>query len=330
MFIVKPRSAQSSRPTPHEHDPTRRRTPFVPLLIAVSLLTPALAHASTSIEVWTRKAGQHSATRKPAKLDRRFVNLQSHPDVVERRMNDPQYKEERKYRGVPFKSLVKGAPANTNMALLHFNNGMVVPVSLRAGVIDKLNAFVAVAWDPDDDRPWTTTFEDHHREEAVPIDPRPLKFKGNKLVVPEAWHPYLQDAGDEGFTPWTHVDSLKGIEFVSADAYFQQFVPKKGDDQVKHGLKVFLKSCQYCHSARDVGSTYGMDFLVPFGLHTLKKPKDLHDHVTISKMSAIQAGLMMPQQKHLELSDLEAVLKWVEAASKQRRLNPYKPDKKTK
>jgi mono/diheme cytochrome c family protein len=240
-------------------------------------------------------------------------------------MLDPQYREERTYRGVPFHSLVKDPPKGVDMALLHFANGMVVPLSLRASVTDKLDAFVAIAWNPDDDRPWTTTFEDHHREEAVPVDPRPLKFAGNKLVVPNDWHPYLQDAGEDGFTPWKHGDTLKGIELVSADAYFHQFVPKKGDATVKHGLKVFLKSCQYCHSTRDVGSGYGGDFLLPFPLHTTKKAADLHDHVTISKMSAVQGGLMMPQQKHLEPADLEAVLKWVEALSKRRRLEPYAP-----
>ena len=97
-------------------------------------------------------------------------------------------------------------------------------------------------------------------------------------------HPYLTDSTDDGFSPWRWVDSLVGIELVNGNAYFAQFVPKKGDDEVKRGLKSFLQHCQYCHSAHDVGARYGGDFLRPFPLHTLKKPQDLYDHVTINKM----------------------------------------------
>jgi mono/diheme cytochrome c family protein len=198
-------------------------------------------------------------------------------------------------------------------------------VSTDPQVLRRLDALVAIAW-KEGDGAWQTTFPDMHRE-AGAVDPRPLKFEGNKLVVPTQWHPYLKDSAEDGFSPWHWVDSLTGIELVDGDAYFQQFVPNKGDETVKRGLTIFLRNCQYCHSAHDVGATYGGDFLRPFALHTVKTPKDLVDHVTINKMDAMKRGLMMPTQKNIAPEDLGALLKWVEALSQQRNLGTYKPSK---
>lgn len=304
-----------------QHD--RRSRAAKALLLTAALLVGSVAHAGNSVERWTRKAGSHAKAKKRSARGAAWVNLQSHPAIVERTLFDPQYGDERLYRGVPLASLTADRPAGTDLAILHFKNGAIVPVSLDDAILRRIDALVAVAHKPAD-RPWQTTFPEMSRAPGE-VDPRPLIFDGNKLVVAKSWHPYLKDSDDDGFSPWRWVDTLTGIEFVEGNAYFKQFVPKVGGKDVKRGLKTYLQSCQYCHSAHDVGSRYGGDFLRPFPLHTIKTPKDLYDHVTIQKMDAMQRGLMMPTQKNLEPADLAALMKWVEALSTRRKLAPYRP-----
>jgi len=292
------------------------------------MLVAGAAHASPSVEVWTRSAGIHSQAKKRPKRGAGWVNLQSHPDIVERTLFDLQYGEKRLYRGVPLTSLLAGHAPELDLAILHFSNGAVIPLSLDPAVLRRIDALVAVAYKQGEGA-WQTIFPEMHREPGA-VDPRPLRFDGNKLVVPRSWHPYLKDSADDGFSPWRWVDTLKGIELVNGNAYFKQFVPKTGGAEVKRGLTTFLQSCQYCHSVHDVGAGYGGDFVRPFPLHTTKTPKDLYDHVTIQKMDALQRGLMMPTQKNLDPADLAALMKWVEAISGKRNLAPYTPPKAKK
>lgn len=294
----------------------------LPIGVLIVALTSGVAHAGTSVEVWTRAPGNHSATKKVRKQDARSIELEGHKATVDKRLQDLQYGKKVLYRGVPLARLLADTKGH-DLAVLHFGNGAVIPVSTDARVLKRLDALVAVAW-KEGDGAWQSAFPDMHRE-AGATDPRPLTFAGNKLVVPTEWHPYLKDAKGDGFSPWRWVNHLTGIELTDGDAYFRQFVPKTGGAVEKRGLTTYLRNCQYCHSAHDVGADYGGDFLRPFALHTVKSPKDLTDHVTIRKMNARRLGLMMPTQKQIDPDDLGALLKWVEALSKERDLSSYAP-----
>lgn len=56
------------------------------------------------------------------------------------------------------------------------------------------------------------------------------------------------------------MDSLQGIEFVDAEAYYAQFRVDGSHTRLR-GRVVYLTRCQYCHSVAGVGPSFGRDFV---------------------------------------------------------------------
>jgi mono/diheme cytochrome c family protein len=332
-----PGSKPTRRFGPGEHGRNAIAWRSLPALLALLLALPAAASGpdGAKVEVWSRKPGNHSVSRHLKHNNSRRIELSSSKELKEKVLLDLQYGMKREYKGVSLKSLIRSAPipADHDLALLHFRNGMIIPVSVDEDVLDRLDAFVAIDWrpTPNPEDGWQGSFPQVTREKGVTMDPRPVIFAKNKLVVEKAWHPYVKqpEEGAAGFSPWKHADTLTGIELVNRRMYFGQFTPpkkKKDSDvaQLNKGQTTFLRSCQYCHSLRDVGARFGGDFLVPFALPEVKKAEELYQHVTIQKMNSLERGLMMPTQESMSHEEIDALWHWLEAHSHSRRISPYK------
>ena len=268
--------------------------------------------ASNTISLWTRPSGSYSDDQNPPK-----ANLQSYAfdpaHLVKRRMLDVQYGHTAVYLGVPLGELLKAYKhaGQNDLAILHFANGMAVPVPLNASDIGRLDAFVAVQVCLKKEA-CSADFAEVAKEDAFAVtsDPRPITFTWNKIVLPTLWHPEVPEARQHIFTPWHHVDTLTGIEFVNAAAYYRQF--ELGEAE---GLGVFRERCQYCHGVRFVGASYGWDFVTPLPIYEKRPPEQLLNHVKYPKSRAKSMGLMMPNQSDVTVTEMKAIWRWMKKAA---------------
>ena len=276
------------------------------LLLAVLLSAPA---AAAPVEVWTRPAAgpPKKALVDPARLEASPVQLQ-----------DPHYGAARRwYRAAPLEAVFKLAPPAppADLALLRFQNGMLVPVRTRdAAELAKLKAWVAVATsdrDPEKGGVWTAEFPPAPRAGAEERDRNPLRFEGHKLVVESGWHPMVPAAAAKGFNPWVFADTLVGIEYVEEAAWYAQFEP--ADPAAKAGAAVFRGRCQYCHGVSTVGANYGWDFIEPYPMFKHRRASSLSMHLRYREQDAPEKGLMMPAFPEISKPETEAAWKWLEA-----------------
>jgi mono/diheme cytochrome c family protein len=149
----------------------------------------------------------------------------------------------------------------------------------------------------------------------VPGDRRPIEFWGNKLVVAERFHPEVAPAAQPGFSPWTHADTLVGIELVAARAYYAQF-EVGGDATVQRGLALFRQNCQFCHGVRHVGASFGWDFVDSEAFQRQQESAaNLYHNVAHKPQNAGELGLMMPALGFLTEADAGAMREWMRAAA---------------
>jgi mono/diheme cytochrome c family protein len=250
--------------------------------------------------------------------------------LVERELVDPQYGgRTARYRGVELQALLERfAPGKSeDTAVLHFDNGMRVPVPFRdAAAMSKLGIFVArqveLAGAGGEPRRWTELFPPLGKAGAEQRDRRPITFHGNKLVVRTLWHPAVDPRAQPHFSPWQHVDSLAGIELVKKAAYDRQFRARA--PAAARGQAVFAGRCEFCHGVRDVGATYGWDFASPVPLHKHRDAQNLVLHVRYRELDAPEKGLMMPSFPELTEKDVAALWTWMEAIAREGP-KPYAP-----
>jgi hypothetical protein len=291
-------------------------------LLAVLVVVPSSAvagGAGTAIEAWTRKAGSHVGYSR-GRENLKVIDL-GKLKQEERTLEDVQARAKRKYRGVGFAALLAAAPApaDHDLVLLHFMNGMVVPLPLRdEAALAKLDLFVATAVEQVDGAGkayFTTDLPPVRKQGAEDRDHRPIFFDGNKVVVRTRWHPLTALDGPDVFSPWPHVDRLEGLEYAKADAYWKQFT--FGDTpELQKGLAVFQSRCGFCHGLMKVGASWGWDYLDPLPISSFKKPQALAQHGRHREVDAPEKGLMMPGIKEFSDADAKALWKWIDAASK--------------
>jgi mono/diheme cytochrome c family protein len=274
------------------------------------------------LEIWTRAPGAYAATSVPARtrlvtvaLDRVATHEVTRPDV--------QYDNaSRTYRVVDIDELLRsyGAPANCDVALLHFTNGMAIPLPFRdRAAMERLHPAVARAMNLDGR--WSTTFPSIVKKDTE-VDARPIEFDGNKLVVADRWHPDVAAAAVASFSPWLQADSLYGIELVAGAAYLAQL---DVDEAARPGFTLFRQSCQFCHGAHFVGAAFGWDFVDPLPISQYRKTSvNLYYHVHYRASDRGDRGLMMPALAFLTEDDAAALLKWLQAIGT-RPLRPYTP-----
>jgi hypothetical protein len=238
--------------------------------------------------------------------------------LVEVERFDAQYGGVRAFRGIRLETVIERfAPGpSLDLAILHFANGMAVPVQFRdAAVMKRLDPFIARGMETHRKGPIKTDFfPDIPKKGAMP-DVRPIEFHGNKVVVAERWHPAVPPGAQPAFSPWAHTDTLVGIELVAAAAYYQQF-DVSGDPPVQKGLAIYEQACQFCHGVRKVGAKFGWDFVEPTPIYSYQKPsRNLFYHVAYKPLDAAAKGLMMPALKFMTEEDAGTLWQWMRAVA---------------
>jgi hypothetical protein len=301
-----------------------RRLIHLWVTLIASFATPALGEGN-SVEIWIRPPGVSPTPLRPAT---RTVALDTAPlEEVER--FDAQYGAPHRYRGVPLHWLLDPSAVSPalDLALLHFDNGMVVPLPFRdAAAMERLAPFLAVeVWAPDalGEAGWRRELPELPKKGEESEDWRPIRFKGNKLVVQTLWHPDVPRATQAVFSPWQHVDRLVGIELVQSKAY-GRVLRGPNSTLVREGYRVYSERCQFCHGVRRVGATFGWDFAVPVPLHTFRDPQSLFLHAKYRQMNAASRGLMMPAFSELGSKQAAALWAWMEAVVREGPA-PYAP-----
>ncbi len=283
------------------------------LLLLTSSATPATSQRNT-VEVWVR--APTSSAADAGRLEQRTIDLATAPWVEVDRF-DAQYGVHHRYRGVTLQWLLHtgSVPGMVDLALLHFDNGMVVPLPFRdTTAMERLAPFIALeVWvDSPGERVWSRDLPDISRKGEESEDWRPIRFQGGKFVVQTLWHPEVPEVTPRVFSPWQHVDRLAGVELAQSEAYRRQF-QGSGSAAVANGYRTFLERCQFCHGVRQVGAHFGWDFAEPVPLHTYRDPHSLWFHAKYREMDATARGLMMPAFPDLGPTQAAALWAWMQA-----------------
>lgn len=295
-----------------------------------SLTPPSPAEV---IDVWVRHPGLYDSKVKPQPLHKKtfwWKKLKTRST----RLFDHQYQKKMTYLGIQVSDILKAykTPSSLDLALLHFANGMRVPFPLKPYALRerKLHVFIAIAYKQG--KRWSRDFPEIRRDPVLPIyrDLRPIQFKGNKVVVADEWHPDVLEHIAGNIKLWNQVDTLTGIELVHAKAYYQQFLPKPtNDERVQKGWLMYKGTCHFCHSVREVGGRYGIDFVQPLALYLYAwNTKELHYHITYKPVDAISRGIMMPAIKDMPQSQVEYLWHWVKQIATTP-MHPYTPPTST-
>ena len=287
-----------------------------------STATPT-APPSGEIELWVRgpgKGADDTPRVRTLKLD-----LDKLP-LVDGARFDAQYTRSRPYRGIALGAVIERfAPEpSLNLAILHFANGMAVPLPFRDdAVMKRLDPLIARGMGAKAKDPIQIGVFPGIPKRNARADARPIVFGGNKIVVAALWHPALGDKEKPVFSPWSHTDTLTSIEFVASKPYYAQF-DVDGDAQVQRGLALFQKSCQFCHGVRQVGAKFGMDFVEPIPIHKWKNlDRRFYWHVKYRRPDPVSPG-EMPALTYMTEEDASAVWAWLRSAAEQP-LRAYQP-----
>lgn len=297
-------------------------------VVLLSAIFPNLAFAEDGISLWTRRAGDHSEGASLKKMHEVKVRLET-LKLSAIRVFDIQYNKKMVYKGVYFDSLLRDYPfqKKSDLALLHFENGMIIPMKLRTLREKEGSIFLALQVRYNKKK-WTSVFPKVQKidQETYYRDPNPIEFAGNKVVVfLGKKHLTFKQGGKtlRKFTPFAHIDSLVGIEMVNEKAYYRQF-KVKGSDAVQKGFDVFKRRCQFCHGVKQVGASFGWDYVDPLKLSEKRNSKNLHLFVKYPRLDAMSLGTQMPNQVDMRAEESKALWKWIDAVSRSGVRN-YKP-----
>lgn len=295
----------------------------VSVLLVVPMPTVAGQNASDSIALWIRTKGNYVGFAKPKKT-RPQSFVWKGKKLSEYKGMDFQRKQKGKVRGLWLDALIARykPPAHLDLAILHFANKMAVPYAFRDALVrKKLKIFIARERWSAKKKAWVGDFPPLGKKSKYK-DIRPLKFAGNKVVVSHGWHPAMSSKAAAGVSPWRHVDSLRGIEFVFSTAYYNQFRVSSSAD-VRKGLRLFRQNCQFCHGARRVGAGFGWDFVTPYPVYKHRStPHSLRNHVRRRVSYAAAVGIMMPALKHMTEEEVKMLWFWLQAIAT-KKMKPY-------
>jgi mono/diheme cytochrome c family protein len=270
------------------------------------------------VRVWVRGA---EGEKKGADVDL------SQKRKVEVTRDDIQYPGKKvTYRGVPLKDLIAVIEhtGRSDLALLHFHNGMVVPYPIDdLEFMKTLDPFVATEIKADDGD-WATAFPPVKKQGAEERDARPLFFLRNKVVVGSVAHPYTTKAAQEGgYTPFFYAGTLTGIELVRSENWYKQYDLGRTEKE-QQGFALYKAYCEYCHAVRGAGGTYGPEFVKGAAVTQRIGLQQLFLHVKYRDRNAPETGQMMPFFKNLTKDEVGALYDWLKAVTKARPM-PYVP-----
>lgn len=308
----------------HRWFPTPRKMLVFFGLLGVLLLQDAGQAAPPTkqgILFWIRKDGDHSIEDvKVEKIQPRWIQPKRRELRVWKR-KDLQVQKRIRVRGILLDRLIQqyNPPTGLDLALLHFENGVIIPYAWRYPTVSKkLRPLVAFSWKSPSG--WSTVFP-MIQTPAIPYTMQhPIRFEKNKILVATLEHPGMDKRILKSFSPWQHVGSLLGVEFVHAGAYYKQFTVK-GGAEIQKGFELFKRNCQYCHGAREVGAKRGWDFVRPLPVYEHRRnAKRLFNHIKY-RITGEQAR--MPALPHMTLAEARALWLWLRAIAKQE-MPPYK------
>lgn len=265
------------------------------------------------VELWVRGTTPTVADDTP-RARTQTVDLDTLPLVNATRF-DAQYAQSRIYRGISLELVLDRFPRepSLDLAILHFANGMAVPLPFRdAAAMKRLSPFLARGMAPQRNEPIAIGQFPQLAKRFARADARPISFAGNKIVVAGWWHPDVGDKVKPLFSPWSHVDTLVSVEFVESKAYYRQF-DVDPDPRVQQGLALYRQACQFCHGARRVGARFGWDFVEPMPVYTYRKDANLLYHVSYRPLDAAERGLMMPALRFMTREQATNLWQWLRA-----------------
>lgn len=265
------------------------------------------------VELWVRGTTAQVADDTP-RARTQTVDVDLLPLVTANRF-DAQYSQSRVYRGIPLELVLDRFHAEPalDLVILHFANGMAVPLPFRdATAMKRLSPFLARGMAPQRNQPVAIGQFPQLPKRFARADARPVSFAGNKIVVAGWWHPALGDKVKPIFSPWSHVDTLVSIEFVESHPYYRQF-DVDPDPSVRRGFALYQQACQFCHGARKVGARFGWDFVEPMPVYTYRKETNLLYHVAYRPLDAAERGLMMPALRFMTREQAGDLWQWLKA-----------------
>jgi mono/diheme cytochrome c family protein len=294
-----------------------RRLIMMAVVSLSALVRPADAQSLSGdeVEIWSSR----TSLGRPVGSTRQVVHLGKLPNVA-LEQTDIQYGAPKRYLGVSLVEILKAFPAPSwaDIALLHFANGMQVGVPFREQeATARLEVFVARrVWTTYGDGlpDWDANFPAILKKDTGLLDVRPIEFRGNKVAVKTAWHPWVPDAQAPYFSPWLYVDTLVAIELV-AQADYARWFPHGTSALAEHGYALFTQRCRFCHGVNGVGASFGWDFVDPIPLYTYRDPESLYRHVRYREGVAASKGLMMPGFADATPEDIRAVWEWMKEAT---------------
>ena len=286
---------------------------FTMLCAAASVvLWASLAQAAPSVQIWLRRPAESVTSGGDQRGNLRNVDLAGLTfDTLE--TYDIQYEAMGKYRGLHLRDLIaayKPLPGSIDTLILHFDNGMLIPVTLSMLRGDRR---IFVALEMLRDGKWTSNFPSSIRIAPGSKDERPITFAANKIVVGSDW-----SASKNQFTPWRHASSLVGIEFVEATGLINSFVQEKAT-KYQPGKYVYLNRCQFCHAISGQGAHFGPDFTGAFDLEAKKGWEKILAKVSKAESNADAMKHAMPKQSDFSKSDAKELFGWV----KQSKTHPF-------
>lgn len=275
------------------------------------------------IEVWARGAGQHAGRSDGPRKELGVLSLDNPTSPEEVRLADVQLGRTLELEGIWLDGVLERfakKAGKVDRVLLHFMNGMIIPLRLP-GDGESTGVFIARAWR--NGETLETTFPEVPRIEGMVPEPQPITFAGNKVVVEDGAHPSQPSSAVATFSPWRYTDSLAGIELADGRAYDRQFEVPNASPELQRGASTFLARCQFCHGVREVGATYGWDFVVPNPIFAYKDADALLTHVKLPQ-SRDKDGKTMPGQKDAEPAEILELWAWTKALSESKPV-PYHP-----
>jgi mono/diheme cytochrome c family protein len=264
-------------------------------------------------------------------VDRLALTVRSHSDA--------QYGGTFFFRGVSIAEVIAACapPATADVALLHFANGMAVPLAFRdERVMARLDPFVARAMSPR--RDGDLRAGEFPPRAGLPVGGEVSPTARNRLVVNEQPSPDNASSAPSRLSPWDYVDTLVGIEFVDGAAYDAQ-LEVSGSAAARAGGRLFRESCQYCHAARGVGGNLGWDFIEPDPIYSdawFRHFRSMRDDESGYRDPATSlyaharfrvpgtAGRLMPALRSLTAADARSLWQWIRAFAA-RPTPPYTP-----
>jgi mono/diheme cytochrome c family protein len=289
------------------------------LLTAVSVLSfgrlvvAAPPGQANAVELWVRGTTPQVADDTP-RARTQTVDLDELPLRTVNRF-DAQYSQSRLYRGIPLELVLDRfhPEPSLDLAILHFANGMAVPLPFRdAAAMKRLSPFVARGMALRKGEPVAIGQFPQLPKRFERTDARPISFAGNKIVVAGWWHPEVGEKVKPMFSPWSHVDTLVSVEFVESKPYYRQF-DVDPDARVQAGLAIYRQACQFCHGARKVGARFGWDFVEPMPVYTYRKETNLLYHISYRPLDAAERGLMMPALRFMTREQATDLWQWLRA-----------------